>query len=141
MLCKKIHIMSLWSRLPIDIIMYITSFTYQPQSPMLCEDIKNFKQKYLFFIDLMENCNSDIFFQRRLLNNLYCYLNEGQPCMYGFRESILNTFKRIYACNRRKDVDKVLCKFSVMDVKYQTRVWLGILTPNERNEFVYKFVH
>lgn len=89
----------------------------------------------------MENCNSDIFFQRRLLNNLYCYLNEGQTCVYGFRANIILTFKRNFTCNQIEDVDKILCKFSVMDVKYQIRVWLGLLTLSERKKFIHKFLH
>lgn len=133
--------MSLCSKLPYDIVLYITSFTYQPQSQLLCEDIKNFKKTHLFFIDIMDHRSHDIFFQRRLLNNLYCYLNEGQPCMYGFRANIILTFKRIFACNQIEDVDKILCKFSVMDVKYQIRVWLGLLTPSERKKFIHKFLH
>ena len=126
-------------KLPNEIQHIIISYTYQPQSKQLLEDVHNFTQSihiiedfinqldiknHLYFISVKEITNE-------LLNFIYFYLSKG---------ILINLdycfFTRIFMY-KNKNIDNF---FYLINQKYslesQIRILWGLLYTHERNEFI-----
>ena len=130
----------LWSQLqqlPDDIIREcILPYTYQPQSPLLCADIRSFYNTY--------NNMSEIYSlayplhnesKEWLSNDIELFLNDDFAIMNGYREFYINTYRRIFM-NRDKNIHKIIGCIHKSEKKFPNdiRIHIGLLTPQERLE-------
>ena len=129
----------LWSqlqKLPDDIIReYILPYTYRPQSPKLCADIRSFYKTYSNMCEiykLIYPLHEES--KEWLSSDIARFFNDDFIIRYGYRLFYINTYRRIFM-NRNKDVENIIrciqkteSELSPNDIKMH----IGILTPHER---------
>ena len=128
----------LWSqiqRLPDDVIReHILPYTYQPQSPLLCADIRSFYNTY--------NNMSHIYSlayplhnegKEWLSNDIARFLNDDFATMCGYRLFYINAYRRMFM-NRDKDVDTIIACIQKNDKTFPNdiKMHIGLMTPQER---------
>ena len=128
----------LWSqlqKLPDDIIREcIIPYTYQPQSPLLCADIRSFYNTYHNMCEIyslaypLHNENKE-----SLSNDIVRFLNDDFATMYGYRKFYINVYRRHFM-NRDKDIDTIIGCIQKTETKIPNdiQIHIGILTPQER---------
>jgi hypothetical protein len=122
-------------KLPDDVIReHILPYTYEPQSPLLCDDIRSFYNTYnnmyqvysLAYPSNNENKES-------LSNDITRFLNDDFATMYGYRKFYINTYRR-YFMNRNKEIDKIIRCIQNTQTKIPNdiQINIGLMTPEER---------
>jgi len=153
------------SRLPSDISRKICNYTASPQPPKLMEDIRSFGSTYNTVIlsyksRLMEWENNSDSFSDWFSNDLFRWANENRPTMFGYLPKFYRIFERIesiwyykmfpaiYIAEQAPQLDmkrpiswyKIDCYisryFRHKSKKTQSRIFWGLLKPQERLEFI-----
>lgn len=128
-------------KLPIDIVNYIISYTYSPQSKELTNDIKSyFKTKKKVFtyyhnmwFDNMYEDSDKIW----LINDLFSFANDYNPTIFSYVDSFYTIFSRNFML--KSDYNKIKMYISNLEnekIDKQINIFWGILTPDERKDFI-----
>jgi hypothetical protein len=130
-------------KLPLDIILQIIPYTYNFQNKKLLFDIKNYKETNTLLLELYRkiwiidfqspNPQED---KDWLINDIISYANNYNATMYGYIDQFYNIFKRNIFLKLNEDVDNYLNYLEEKEVSSQINIVLGLLTINERNEFL-----
>ena len=128
----------LWSQLqkiPDDIIREcILPYTYEPQHPLLCADIRSFYNTYNNMCEIyglaypLHNESKEW-----LSNDITRFLNDDFPTIYGYRKFYINAYRRMFM-NWHKDIDKIIDCIQTTETKVPNdiQIHIGIMTPQER---------
>jgi hypothetical protein len=134
-------------KLPMDIIHHIIPYTYNFQKKDLLDDIKNYTESKTILSNYYYNYWI-IFIQSQepqdkywLVNDLFAYANNYNPSMYGYVEEFYNIFKRNTFLQSNQDIDRYILNLEKKDVTSQINVFLGMLTPNQRNDIITNCSH
>jgi hypothetical protein len=123
------------SRLPREIINLILFYSYSCQPKYLMEDIKN--------VNMVKN-NLLVMYKQYweyedndwLINDLISYANGYNATMYGYIDNFYNIFLRHICLENVLQVDKYITSLKNLKVITQINIFLGLLTVNERNDFL-----
>lgn len=133
-------------RLPDDIILRIIPYTYNVQNTNLLEDIQDYNQTkqilleiyYQFWIIYMRSQNFEEY-KDWLINDIFAYLNDYKPTMYGYVDHFYDIFKRNKLLQTNMKIQKYVYNLEKKQVVSQINVFLGLLTINERKELIDNF--
>jgi hypothetical protein len=129
-------------KLPKELIYIILSYTYQPQSKELTEDIKNYYESrqiilnvyYEFWIN--KNKHSEPSDKEWIINDLYRYYNKDFVSMNGYVDEFYELFFRKFNIQTKEQVNKYITVLDNKSLDTQINVLLTLLNPKERNEFI-----
>uniref|UniRef100_A0A6C0HQT6 Uncharacterized protein n=1 Tax=viral metagenome TaxID=1070528 RepID=A0A6C0HQT6_9ZZZZ len=131
--------MDIIKKLPKDIRNYILTFTYEPQPFILLNDIRHYirtrqeiKDWYTnHFAWEYPNAESDW-----LYNDLLGFCNENSALMFGYKAFYFEVFSRAFLL-KNKSRDELLMHRHIFRYSDKTNnvIW-GLLTIQERNEFI-----
>ena len=135
-------------RLPKDIILKIIPYTYHLQNKNLLDDIINYKESKTILFEIYNNCwiihieypiesQEDKYW---LINDLLLYANDNKASMNGYVDNFYNIFKRNIYLQTNEDVDKYVDNFEKKHILTQINIFLGLLTVEERQDFISKFL-
>jgi hypothetical protein len=136
----------LLDKLPIDIIHHIIPYTYQIQDKHIQDDIIDYHKSksmiYQIYYDYWVNFIGDLGVYRIwLIHDLFLYANHNQTFIVkGYTESFYTFFKRNRQLHTNEEIDTYIQKLEYKDENSQINIFWGLLTPKERNEFIYKKV-
>jgi hypothetical protein len=125
----------LLQKLPDEIVREcILPYTYQPQSPLLCADIRSFYNTYHNMCEIyslaypLHNESKEW-----LSNDITLFLNDDFATMCGYRIFYINAYRRMFM-NRDKDVDTIIHCIQKNDKKVPNdiKIHIGLMTPQER---------
>jgi hypothetical protein len=144
---------------PISLKFYILNYVYNPQPTSLLEDIKSYNHDkyeiscfYKFLFEDMSIFHAEDWIDW-LSNDLYSFMNDYIPTMYGYTPNFYKKMLRIPIINphyrklffRIKSLDdsdytyktyKYILKLNALSTKQMFNIMFGILTPNERKLFI-----
>ena len=130
-----------------DIILYIIPYTYNFQKKNLLNDIKSYTESKTILSNYYYNYWI-IFIQSQelqdkywLVNDLFAYANNYNPTMNGYDEHFYNIFKRNTFLQSNQDIDRYILNLEKKDVTSQINVFLGMLTPKQRNDIINLQMH
>ena len=126
----------LWSHLPDELIREcVLPYSYCPQDPKLCADIRSFHNTYTNMSEIYELAYPlDGESKEWLSNDIVRYLNNDFATMHGYRLFYINVYRRIFM-NRQKHTDNIIkCIKNIEEHSYPNdiKIHIGLLTPNER---------
>ena len=135
------------TKLPLDIILYIIPYTYHLQNKDLLTDIKSYTETktllsnyyYNYWIIFMQS--QELQDKYWLINDLFAYANNYNPTMYGYDEQFYNIFKRNTFLQSNEDINRYILNLEKKDVCSQINVFLGMLTPEQRNDLINLQMH
>jgi hypothetical protein len=134
-------------KLPLDLVLHIIPYTYCLQNKTLLHDIKNYAESKKILSNYYYNYWI-IFIQSQepqdkywLVNDLFAYANNYNPSMYGYVEQFYNIFKRNTFLQTNQDIDRYILNLEKKDATRQINVFLGMLTPNQRNDIISNCSH
>lgn len=133
-----------FNRLPIEIVSYITQYTYNPQNKDLLNDIVNFTvskvEIYKLYLDYFTELNEAEEYINWISNDIVLYTNNFRHTgvLYGggytdlfydrlFRNSFLKT---------KENVDDYIIKLTNSGAIKEINIYLGLLTIKEREDFI-----
>ena len=124
------------ARMPKEVVKLILFYTHSYQPKALLNDIENINiikkdilQKYL---DFWEDDESNYW----VVNDIFSYANEYHATMYGYRDKFYDIFLRHISIKNNLQVHKYIKNVWKKTVKSQINILLGLLTPEERGEFI-----
>lgn len=132
--------------LPNEICIKILSYTYSPQSPQLCEDIRDYcttlseiYSYYSVYVDEWDE--SELEEKYWLINDIYNYINGYYPICLGYRDHFYRIINRSYTyhySNKKLDfkIDHFLQALQKKGIYCEINIIWGLLTPEERNHFI-----
>jgi len=129
-------------KLPLDLVLQIIPYTYHLQNKELLDDIKSYSEtktilsNYYYnywIVSLEEPEDGDKYW---LINNLFSFVNNYKPTMDGYVEQFYNIFKRNAFLETSQDIDSYILQLEKKNVTTQINIFLGLLTLEERNEFI-----
>jgi hypothetical protein len=136
-----------FNKLPKELIYIILSYTPQPQSKELTEDIRNYYESkkillqsyhnYWIFI-WQENTPAD---KEWIVNDLYRYSNRNTPSMNGYVDEFYELFFRNFNMITKEQVNKYITILDNKSLDTQINFFWGLLNLKERNEFIEMFQH
>jgi hypothetical protein len=137
---------NLINRLPFDILFFhIIPFTYNVQNKTLLHDIVNYHETKLTLLKLyyhfwVEQAHHDEPEDKNwLINDIFAYANNDVAGMYGRVEQFYNIFKRNKFLQTNEKIDNYLHMLERKHVTSQINIFLGLLTPKERNDVIIAF--
>ena len=71
-----------------------------------------------------------------LINDIIAYANNYQATMYGYVDKFYNIFKRNIFLQTNEQIRKYVFKLQGSHVNKEINIYLGLLTPNERNDVI-----
>ena len=124
------------SRLPKEIINLILFYSHSYQPKYLLEDIKNVNIVKKGLLQKYWSCwEDDDESNDWLINDIFSYVNKYRPLMDGYVDNFYNIFFRHVRLKNKLQVDKYIKKMEKNSVVSQINIFLGLLTPEERNDF------
>ena len=129
------HLWFLLQKLPDEIVREcILPYTYQPQSPLLCADIRSFYNTYhnmCHIYSLAYPLHNES--KEWLSNDITLFLNDDFATMSGYRLFYINAYRRMFM-NRDKDVDTIIhcIQNTKKKVPNDIKIHIGLMTPRER---------
>ena len=124
------------SRMPREVVKLILFYTHSYQPKLLLNDIENINiiknnllQKYW---DCWEDDESNYW----LVNDIFSFANEYHASMYGYRKKYYDIFLRHTCVKSNLQVHKYIKNLGGRAIGSQINILLGLLTPDERNEFI-----
>lgn len=133
-------------RLPLDIVLRIIPYTYNFQDKNLLNDITNFTHSKAILFTLyhqfwiIERQSIDPEEDKNwLINDIFGYANNYHASMYGYIENFYDIFKRNHFLQTKEQIDKYVDNLENENVMTQINIFLGLLTLQERNEFINNF--
>jgi len=132
------------AKLPDEIQRQILSYSHSPQSPELCEDIRNFHSSLnelyniyynIYIVDFHEEYPEDKLW---MMNDLLSYMNGYYPPSNGHTKFFYEIIRRSYmnqnTANLFKSVRHIMSP--TISIVRQIRIAWGLLTPIEREYYV-----
>jgi hypothetical protein len=124
------------NKLPNEILFKILSYTYEPQDKTLVQDIRDFHKskltidafyakKWNFFVN---ECPRDW-----IINDIFIFMNDNIPTMFGYHKKCQNIINRNPFV---KNVENFILYSEIKHVDSQINIFLGLLTVQERKEFI-----
>jgi len=123
------------ARMPREIIDKIIFYTHSCQPQCLIEDIKHInmvKQD----LTIMYRNYWDYEYNDWLINDIISYANNYNATMYGYVDKFYNIFLRHICLENILQVDQYIIYLGRKEVMSQINIFLGLLTIEERNEFL-----
>lgn len=146
---KEINVREIIRKLPDDIVRYILPFTYSYQTPELIRDIQSFTKdrkmvrdwyRHKWSIYLYHSPSEDV---EWMANDIIIYANSDQATMLGYHPFFYDLSSRFFSLDSREKqcqfIDAILQK-NVKPIRCFNVIW-GLLIPEERLEFIRKFVY
>lgn len=134
----------LWLKLPDDVKEYILGYTHEPQPKVLLGDIIHFQYSYHCMLVWYSKNYQNINYNNRQINNqifvydLFEYFNHNIPVgIENYTEKITQIWKRFPRIKEENQFKAMFETFVDKDIESQLRIFWGILTPSERNDFIY----
>jgi hypothetical protein len=131
------------NKLPLDIVLYIIPYTYQPQNKSLLNDIVNYNESKTTLLDLYYKCwiierqmpdpEED---KNWLINDIFGYANNYNALMYGYKDKFYNIFSRNILLQSKEKIENYVCQLENKNVSTQINIFLGLLTTNERKDII-----
>lgn len=135
-----------FNKLPIELIYIILSYTPQPQSKELTEDIKNFHEKKQILLQIYHNYwifkwqENEPADKEWVLNDLFRYFNRNTPTINEeYVDYFYELFFRKFNMITKEQVNKYTIIMYNKSLDSQINIFWGLLNPKERNEFVRVF--
>jgi hypothetical protein len=134
---------ALMDKLPLEIILFhIIPYTYNVQSKALLEDIKSYVQikhilnmlYYKYWI--LSGSELEPEDKNWLLNDINIYANNDVAMMYGFVDKFYTIYKRNILLHTNNQVNNYILSLEQKDVTTQINIFLGLMLPIERIEFI-----
>ena len=131
-----------FNKLPKELIYSILSYTPQPQSKELTEDIRNFQESKQIILNVYHNYWIFYYQQNEptdkewLVNDLYGYSNRGTAANNGYVNEFYDLFFRKFNMLTKEQVDKYITILDNKSLDTQINIFLGLLSFKERNEFI-----
>jgi hypothetical protein len=131
-----------FNKIPKELIYIILSYTPQPQSKELTEDIRNFHESKQILLESYRNFFVYIWQENEpadkewIINDLYGYSNRGAAGNTGYVNEFYDLFFRKFNMLTKEQVNKYI---KILDNKLldtQINIFLGLLNLKERNEFI-----
>lgn len=129
--------------LPEEVISKIISYSYSPQSKELCEDVRSYKKTEAY---LKKNYRKDYKHEADamgwLANNIYRFLNDDLPTIYGYQPSFINIFKRPIQNHVKSDTEIInyienLSELSISDYRcIDVNISIALLNISERIQLI-----
>ena len=140
----------LLSKLPKELQQHILEYTYKPQSREILNDIIHFQFSYHFILVWYNNYyqrNHQIQTRARyhdseinkqiLIYDLFEYFNNQFPLrIMNYTEKISQIWKRFPKINSEDQFQQMFETFLSKEITTQIRIFWGILTIEERNDFI-----
>ena len=133
---------STFNKLPIELIYIILSYTPQPQSKELTEDIKNYYESKKILLQSYHNYwifkwqENEPADKEWVLNDLFRYSNKIIPSMNGYVDEFYELFFRKFNMITKEQVNKYTIIMYNKSLDSQINIFWGLLNPKERNEFI-----
>ena len=134
-------------KLPEDIINRIIPYTYSPKSQTLLHDIRNYHNtmqlvKTIYFKHwVIMKYYSEIESKWELINDIERYANLNTPTIISFTDNFRHIWFRNFILNNNNEFFNFILDFELKPVQTQINMFWGILTPNERNDFIVTTLH
>ena len=134
----------LFEKIPLEILREeILPLTYRPQPAELCEDIRSYVEcrNYLYSLYILRYnfMQNDTLWLEFLDNDIIRFMNNDIPVVHGFTISHVDKYKRLYNFNNKSDIyirTHILGKMKGTQTLQNVNMSLGMLEPNEREEFI-----
>uniref|UniRef100_A0A6C0JGR1 Uncharacterized protein n=1 Tax=viral metagenome TaxID=1070528 RepID=A0A6C0JGR1_9ZZZZ len=134
-------------KLPMDIILHIIPYTYNFQKKDLLNDIKSYSEAktllsnnyYNYWIIFVQSQEPQDKYW--LINDIFAYANNYNATMYGYVDEFYNIFKQNPFLQSNQDIDRYILNLEKKDVTSQINVFLGMLTPDQRNDIICNCSH
>jgi len=128
------------SMLPIEIIKIILSFTYNFQPKCLLNDIKQFSviksELFCMYQTIWHDEYGDW-----IINDIISYVNNYQATMIGYHDKFYNILWRRIGMKTNLQIDNYFEIIETKSVFSQINILLGLLTVEERNEFMTRTIN
>ena len=128
-------------KLPIDIVNYIISYTYSPQSKELRYDIQSYfktkKKVFTYYHNMWFDNMYEDSDKTWLINDLFSFANDYNPTIFSYVDSFYIIFSRNFML--KSDHNKIKMYISNLEndkIDKQINIFWGILTPEERKDFI-----
>jgi hypothetical protein len=133
---------SSFNKLPKELIYVILSYTPQPQSKELTEDIRNFHESKQIILNVYHNYWIFYYQQNEptdkewIINDLYGYSNRGTATNNGYVNEFYDLFFRKFNMLTKEQVNKYITILDNKSLDTQINIFLGLLNFKERNNFI-----
>jgi hypothetical protein len=131
-----------FNKLPKELIYIILSYTPQPQSKELTNDIRNYYESkkillqsyhnYWIFI-CQQNTPAD---KEWIINDLYRYSNKNTPTMNGYQDEFYELFFRNFNIQTKEEVNQYITILDNKSLDTLINIFWGLLNFKERNDFI-----
>ena len=131
-----------FNKLPKELIYVILSYTPQPQSKELTEDIRNFQESKQIILNIYHNYWIFNYQQNEptdkewIINDLYGFYNRGIATNNGYVNEFYDLFFRKFNMLTKEQVNKYITIFDNKLLDTQINIFWGLLNFKERNEFI-----
>lgn len=131
-----------FNKLPKELIYIILSYTPQPQSKELTQDIKNFHESKQIILNVYHNYWIFKYQQNEpadkewIINDLYEYSNRGVPSNNRYVNEFYDLFFRKFNMLTKEQVNKYITILDNKSLDTQINILLGLLNFKERNGFI-----
>jgi hypothetical protein len=130
------------AKLPNEIQDKIISYTYKFQNKKLIEDIINYnitkkiilEKYYQYWINKIGDLEPEDKYW--LVNDIILYLNKNEENNTCYVDNYYHFFRRNYSLNDKKQINNYIFNFYKESANKQVNIFWGLLTPNERIEFI-----
>lgn len=124
--------------LPKEIIDKILPYTYKPQPQSLLTDIKTFYHTKELMLERYNNRFSSNFeAECWLSNDITCFMNQDQATMDGYTTTHNKIWRRLFKLSAVTDDDIYMKTMESKTLPLNDfLIRLGILTPEERQQFI-----
>jgi len=128
-------------KLPNEIISKIISYSYCCQPKELQKDIQNYHEMKIKIFQLYRSVKEEdtIENKQNILSDLVTYCNKYNSIAYGYIDDFYSFFYRMSVSKQFHTKDQINSFLEKMEKKpfdTQFNLFWGLLTPEERNEFV-----
>jgi hypothetical protein len=131
-----------FNKLPKELIYIILSYTPQPQSKELTEDIRNFQESKQIILNVYHNYWINNYNEPEpsdkewLINDLHIYFNRNSAAVYGYVDDFFSFFYRKFNILTKEKVYQCIIKLDNKSLDTQINFYWGLLNFKERNEFI-----
>jgi hypothetical protein len=133
--------MKLFRQLPDVILSRILTYTYQPQSKKLLNDIENYKKTREWLSKLYHTCGKTLAIDSQesndwLVNDMLAYMNNYKATHHGYVYKFYTIVQRMCPLDTLESVGTYLRKLFKKGVTSQINILLGMFNLYERNDLV-----
>jgi hypothetical protein len=134
-------IMDFIRHLPAVILSQILTYTYQPQSKKLLNDIENYKETREWLSKLYHTCGKNLAMDSQecndwLFNDMIAYMNNYKATRHGYGYKFYTIVRRIRPLETLESAQIYLHQLFKKGVTSQINLLLGMFNLYERNDLV-----